>query len=80
MLQFELEQQILAAWNIISDIDLLIEKSEDLPDEFQNYLLGLKTIYSSRFEKLFETFEEFNKETYTKIHEANSNRFASSED
>jgi hypothetical protein len=58
---FQLEQDILACWNITSDIDTLFAAvfEKDLSqDEIANVLLGLKSLYDLKFEKLFATFEE----------------------
>ena len=59
--RFDLEQQIMECWNIIKDIQLLRETISDkiVTQDFQeNYLLGLETIYETKFEKLWETFEK----------------------
>lgn len=63
--QFDLEQDIMHCWSVVDDIKALREL-EDLrkvsDDERQNYLLGLQTIYQVKFEKLFNTFEQYLKE------------------
>lgn len=68
--QFDLEQQILACWNVTSDLDTLFEELVENAEGFDrdkasNFVLGLTTIYGAKFEKLFRTFEEFLKEYYT---------------
>lgn len=65
---FDLEQQIMNAWNVVDDIDMLYTYFGDDPtfaglsaqaeDEMMNLLLGVKSMYALKFEKLFETFEE----------------------
>lgn len=58
--RFDLEQNILDCWKITDDIDLLFKNvmEEELDkDKISNVLLGLKSIYSMRFEQLWETFE-----------------------
>jgi hypothetical protein len=55
--RFDLEQQIMSCWNITDDLDLLLEKVED-NDELSNFVLGLKTIYRAKFERLFDIFEK----------------------
>ena len=58
--RFDLEQNILDCWKITDDIDLLFRNvmEEELDkDKIANALLGLQTIYSMRFEQLWQTFE-----------------------
>lgn len=67
--QFDLEQSILSAWHIVDDIDLLYKAMLDdgmSVDDVANCLLGLKYMYSLRFEKTFKDFEEYLREQYTK--------------
>jgi hypothetical protein len=62
--RFDLEQQIMTCWNIVEDIALLntgvLEGRPDgntlTQDEISNYLLGLESIYSLKFEQMFDTF------------------------
>lgn len=61
--RFDLEQEIMHCWNVVDDINLLYEKVNNLPhfdsqDDVANFLLGLKTIYTHKFERLFQTFED----------------------
>jgi len=60
--RFELEQDILNAWKITDDIDMLYQnvmEDEHLDkDTIANALLGLQTIYGMRFERLWNTFED----------------------
>ena len=67
--QFQLEEQIMAAWHVVDDIQLLMRMILDRPlpmtdDEIANFLIGMETVYSFRFEELFNTFEEFLKESH----------------
>jgi hypothetical protein len=60
--RFDLEESIMACWNIMEDIKLLNEDVMESPkelsrDEICNYLQGLETIYGHRFEKLSRIFE-----------------------
>jgi uncharacterized protein YeeX (DUF496 family) len=62
---FDLEQEIMDAWHVVDDIDLLYEnviETDMSTDDIANVLLGLKGVYSMRFQKLFNTFEEVCKE------------------
>jgi len=58
--RFELEQDILNAWKITDDIEMvyssILEKELD-KDTICNALLGLHTIYEMRFERMWSTFE-----------------------
>ena len=53
--RFELEQNILASWMVIDDLKLLLEVTEG--DKAQNIIIGMIELYTLKFEKLFETFE-----------------------
>lgn len=59
--RFDLEQDIMNCWNVVSDIKELsrgmLDRRPMTEDEISNYLLGLETIYQVKFERLFETFE-----------------------
>jgi hypothetical protein len=59
--RFDLEQQIMACWNVTSDIDTLCEgvlESDMTTDQIANILLGMKQLYELKFDKMFRTFEE----------------------
>lgn len=69
---FDLEQEIMQAWNVVDDIDMLYTYFGDDPmfaglsakaeDEMMNLLLGVKSMYALKFEKLFKTFEDVTRE------------------
>jgi len=74
--RFDLEQEIMECWNIITDIEDIYEYvmdgneetlSIDERDKVSNMLLGLSQLYEIKFNKLFKTFGiclnkgEFNK-------------------
>lgn len=62
---FDLEQEIMKAWDIIEDIQLLNENVMETgmsTDEIANALVGLKSIYNMRFQKVFNIFEDLCKE------------------
>ena len=50
---FDLEQDLLSAWNILDDLKL-VEQSEDK----EKFIEALQTVYREKFEKLMNTFEE----------------------
>lgn len=55
--RFDLEQQIMACWSVVEDIEVVYEAHGDVDKELANVLLGLKTLYQLKFEKLFHIFE-----------------------
>lgn len=62
---FDLEQEIMKAWHVVDDIDLLYEnviETDMSTDDIANVLLGLESVYNMRFQKLFNTFEDICKE------------------
>lgn len=69
---FDLEQQIMNAWNVVDDIEMLYkavgdsEEFADLEgeqlDKIMNVLLGLSSLYALKFETCFKTFEGVCKE------------------
>lgn len=64
---YELEQQILQCWNVVDDIDRLYRFVLDRDmskDDIANVLVGIKMIYSMKFEETFETFENAVKESF----------------
>jgi hypothetical protein len=73
---FDLEQEIMKAWHVVDDAEMLYEYFGDDPffkgmdakhaDEIMNCMLGLKTLYDKRFRRLFDTFEQVAKEYHTK--------------
>ena len=54
--RFDLEQQIMSCWNIVDDLDFIINDNSD--DTTMNIVLGMKSLYQKKFEKLFDTFEK----------------------
>lgn len=70
----DLEQEIMKAWHVIDDIQLLNEnviETNMSNDDIINTLLGLESIYHMRFLKLFDVFEEVCKEYHTMSKEVN---------
>lgn len=60
--RFDLEQDIMNCWHVTDDIDTLQRAYLDGPemsqDDVANVLLGLKSLYHLKFDKLFFTFEQ----------------------
>lgn len=61
--RFDLEQDIMAAWQTAEDIRLIYEKFYEnheymTVDDMANLLLGLQNLHHIRCERLFSTFEE----------------------
>lgn len=60
--RFDFEQNLMKCWNVTEDIDLLYRRVMDGPemsdDDIANFLLGMKTIYDTRFNELFTQFEQ----------------------
>ena len=56
--EFDLEQGIMDCWQVVDDIDTIYQRLDALSkDEIMNLLLGIKSLYQLKFEKLFETYE-----------------------
>ena len=76
----DLEQEIMKAWHVVDDIDLLLEnvmETDMSTDDITNVLLGLEGVYSMRFQKLFNTFDEVCKE-YQAMRKQNENNYTQS--
>jgi len=54
--RFDLEERIMHCWGIVDDLDYVAELVQD-DDKAANMVLGLKSLYQAKFEKLWETFE-----------------------
>ena len=69
---FDLEQQIMECWNVVDDIDMLYYHFGDNPrftgldakaeDEMMNLMLGLRSLYALKFERMWDTFEKVTRE------------------
>ena len=56
--RFDLEQNIMQCWNVCDDIQLMLDRWDDLDeDQKQNFLIGLKQMYQMKFERLWDNFE-----------------------
>lgn len=64
--RFELEQHIMNCWHVVDDVKTLhiqfMDKGNMTEDQISNYLLGLETIYQTKFEQLFDVFEKLVRE------------------
>lgn len=57
---YDIEDKIMAAWNTISDIDLVYHAMETMnEDERMNAMIGLQSIGEARFQNLWRVFEQF---------------------
>jgi hypothetical protein len=58
---FDLEDEIMKAWHVVDDIQLLSEnvmETDMSTDDIANALIGLESIYSMRFQKVFNIFDD----------------------
>lgn len=61
--RFDFEQQIMACWNVTSDINTVSKYLMDAPlepgreDKMANMLIGIEALYNAKFEELFSQFE-----------------------
>jgi len=57
--RFDLEQEILNAWHIVSDLKVLLDNwDKTTEDDKQNIIIGLMSLYGLKFEALLETYEQ----------------------
>ena len=60
--RFDLEQDIMACWNVVDDLDVFLSRYMDGPemsdDDVANVILGIKSLYQLKFQKLWDTFEQ----------------------
>jgi hypothetical protein len=58
MSEFDVEQEIFRCWHVVEDLQLLYEAMDTMnADQRQNYILGLITIYNTRFNSLMDLYE-----------------------
>jgi hypothetical protein len=58
--RFDFEQELLKCWNVTDDLDMILEEvlERDLTqDQTANIILGMKTIYEIKFNRLWDMFE-----------------------
>ena len=61
--RFDLEQEFMECWSMTEDLQSLYELCEQiteptLADQFANSILGIKSVYDTRFQRAWKTFEE----------------------
>ena len=57
--RIDLEQEILNAWHIVSDLKVLLDNwDKTTEDDKQNIIIGLMSLYGLKFEALLETYEQ----------------------
>ena len=59
--RFDFEQDIFNCWHVVDDIKHLTEMVVDKDastDDIVNILIGMRTLYNDRFDKLMNSFEE----------------------
>lgn len=72
---FDLEQQILEAWRVVDDIEIVYHGMDNMDEDQQmNVLLGVEQLYRLKFEKLWETFEKHVQEFHAYRKEAEQAR------
>jgi len=80
MKHLDLGEEIMKAWHVIDDIQILNEnvmETDMSTDDIANALLGLESIYNMRFQKVFNIFEDLCKE-YHAMRKQNENDFTKS--
>lgn len=56
---FDLEQKIMEAWNLVNDLDLLLKRLEYMDeDQVTSAVHGLQIFADMRFNDLWDTFEQ----------------------
>jgi hypothetical protein len=71
---FELEEKIMDCWNITSDLETMLQMLDNpltTQDDIMNVLIGLKTLYATKFSNLIKNYEEVIHE-YFKLKEYSS--------
>jgi hypothetical protein len=71
----ELEERIMECWSILDHIDTtlqIVDRTGGDIDAVSNALIGIKQLYQTRFEMLFETFEDIGVKKLRDIHRRNT--------
>lgn len=59
MTRFDFEEKLVGCWNIVFDLNVIIEAYHLLSDEQRlNALIGLKQLYDIKFDNCFRSFED----------------------
>lgn len=57
--RFDLEQEIMKAWNIVDDLKCLADGWDNLTEDNKlNIIIGLIDLYHLKFNTMFDTFEQ----------------------
>jgi hypothetical protein len=59
--RFDLEQDILKCWNVVDDLNLLIESDGGYDDDD---IQAVARLYQKKFEAMWSTFEECHKSQF----------------
>jgi len=69
---FDIEQEIFRCWHVVEDLQLLYEAVDTMTiDQRENYILGLITIYNTRFNALMDLYEAKLKQDWQEQQEKN---------
>jgi len=71
--RFDLEQEILSCWDVVTDLSFYISNSDHWDeDERINYLVGIQVKYDKKFDYMFKTFEQYIKNEHTQSNQSSS--------
>jgi hypothetical protein len=71
----ELEERIMECWSILDHIDTtlqIVDRTDGDIDAVSNALIGIKQLYQTKFEMLFETFEDIGVKKLRDIYKLNN--------
>lgn len=63
--RFDLEEQLLACWQVVDDIQILQKSYDKMDDDSRtNLLQGLVELYKLKFERVWSTYENMDWSKY----------------
>ena len=63
--RFDLEEQLLACWQVVDDIQILQKSYDKMDDDSRtNLLQGLVELYKLKFEQVWSTYENMDWSKY----------------